>query len=365
MKTVLHLIETGDPGGAEKMLISVAEGLDQGRYQSLVCLLREGWLAGQLRKKGIETLVVPQRRSFDLDWLIRLGRLIRSRNVDLIHAHEFAMNVYGSMLSAVTRVPIVATIHGKNYYPEKWRRRLLYRLVAYQAKMVAVSNDLKQFIVSGLGIPERSIRVLHNGIDPAPFQSDSRQREKTRRDLGVSETQTIVGTVGNLYPVKGQTYLLQAAARVLKHLPKTVFIIAGQGRLLSDLQNEAKGLGIDQHVQFLGFREDIPALLQAMDVFVLPSLSEGLSLSILEAMAAGKPVVATDVGGNREVIQEGQTGFLVPAMDANALADKLLALLGNPDLIRHMGTEGLCRMKTMFSVDRMVMDYQKLYEEGR
>jgi glycosyltransferase involved in cell wall biosynthesis len=362
MKTVLHLIETSGPGGAEKIFLSVIAGLNPERYRSVACLLREGWVAEQLRQLAVPTWVIPQRHSLDVDWIIHLARRLRSHGVDLMHAHEFGMNVYGSLLSVFTGIPIVMTVHGKNYYTQKLRRRLAYRFVAIQGQVVAVSEDLKTYLVNSVGIPGARITVLHNGINLEQFCVGRDQREQVRRELCVSDTQFLIGTVGNLYPVKGQTDLLNAAAKVLTRFPQTVFFLAGRGPLLADLQRETHILGIEKHIRFLGFREDVPALLAAADIFVLPSRSEGLSVSILEAMAAGKPVVATDVGGNRESIIEGQTGFLSRSGDAAALAEGLCRLLDHPDQIPSIGREGRRRVGDLFSVQKMVSNYEAVYE---
>ncbi|MGI0024406.1 MAG: glycosyltransferase, partial [Nitrososphaera sp.] len=295
VKNVLHLIETSGPGGAEKVLISLAETLDKNRYTSLVCLLKDGWLKAQLQRRGIETIVSPQHHSLDFHWLSRLARLLRDRPIHVIHAHEFAMNVYGSLLSRMTGIPIVATVHGKNYYWVKWRRRLAYQFVARQSVMVAVSEHLKRFLMQRVAIDPDKIRIVHNGIDLRRY-SESDRPNTIWKDLQISGNRPVIGTVGNLYAVKGQTYLLRACVAVAKAFPNFVLLVAGRGEQLGVLEEEARDLGICGNVRFLGFCEDVPSLLQALDVFVLPSLSEGLPLSILEAMAFGKSVVASIVG---------------------------------------------------------------------
>lgn len=361
MKVLLHLIETSGPGGAERMLTTLVENLDKSRYASIICLLSDGWLNTHLRKRGLETVVIPQTRSFDVVWLLRLVRLIKRRRVSLIHAHEFAMNTYGSLASAIARIPAISTVHGKNYYWQRWRRRIAYRFVAKRSRMVAVSEDIRRFLVSRVGINDNEISTIYNGVDIDPYRLTSGARHAVRQELGINDYQPVIGTVGNLYPVKGHSYLLEAAARVTETFPDAMFVIAGRGELLKQLHKTAGELALKTNVRFLGFREDIPALLQAMDIFVLPSLSEGLPISMLEAMAAGKPVVATDVGGNPEVVIDGQTGLLAPAAHADALADKILLLLRNPDLMYRLGKAGANRVEREFAVDGMVAKYQELY----
>ncbi|MGI0016318.1 MAG: glycosyltransferase, partial [Nitrososphaera sp.] len=351
------------PGGAEKMLTSLVENLDRSRYRSVVCLLRDGWLRHQLQSRGIETMVIPQHYSLDFVWLFRLAQLLKERFIRVMHAHEFAMNVYGSLLSKITGIPIIATVHGKSYYWVKWRRRMAYRFVARQSIMVAVSEDLKRFLMRQVTIHPDNIRVVHNGIDLHRYAADD-LRNTIRKELGIN-ARPVIGTVGNLYAVKGQAYLLRACAIVAKDFPDFVLLVAGRGEQLASLDAEARCLGIGGNVKFLGFREDIPTLLQAMDVFVLPSVSEGLPLSILEAMALEKPVVASNVGGIPEVVKNGITGYLVPPKDPEALAENILLLLHHTQLAAHLGTSGRRRVQEAFSLEQMIQEYQSLYERSQ
>lgn len=342
------------------MLVDLVERLDPSRYRSLVCLLKEGWLSRRLESRGIETVVLPQKEgSLDPGWVFRLRNLLRSRDVDLMHSHEFAMNAYGALASLVSGVPLIATVHGKGYYADRWRRRTAYGLVARRGRMVAVSRDVKRHLVERVGIPEDRVRTIPNGIDSRLYRGGAGVRERVRRELGLDEGRPVVGAVGNLYPVKGHSFLVEAAARVRRELPSAAFLIAGEGALLEPLRRRARELDCD--VRFLGFREDVPDLLQALDVFVLPSLSEGLPLSVLEAMAAGRAVVATAVGGIPELVLPGETGLLVPPSDPEALARAILALLRDRDLAEKLGSLGRERVEEEFSLNGMVESYHGLY----
>lgn len=360
MTRILHTIETSIPGGAENMLISLVERLDQRRYEPVVCLLADGWLDTELRKRGIETVILPQRPGLDGAWMVNFVKLIRRRGIGLMHAQEFAMNTCCSIASAITGIPVVTTVQGKIYYPDKRRRRLAYRFVSKRSRMIAVSEDLKRFLVDHVGIREQRVTTIYNGIDPHPHGVDNGQRAAIRRELGLGDV-PVVGTAGSLYPVKGHVHLLHAMATVVRTVPDAVCVLAGRGELLGQLQATAAQLGIEPHVRFLGFRPDVPAVLQALDVFVLPSLSEGLSLALLEALAAGKPVVATHVGGNPEVVVDGRNGFLVPSRDSEALADRIVRLLSNRELAASFGQSGRMRVEPDFTVTTMVRRYEELY----
>jgi len=361
MKNVLHLCESSDTGGAESILISLVQGLDKDRYSSVVCLLSDGWLKVELEKRRIETVVIPQPRSLDFHWLAQAYRLVKDRGIHVMHSHEFATNVYASILSIATGIPVVTTAHGKNYYAEKWRRRAAYRFVAWQSTMVAVSDDLKRFLAQRVGIPLDNIRVIHNGVDLSRYTVLDGSRA-VREELGIGAGQRVIGTVGNLFSVKGQTYLLKACKAVAIAVPELLLLVAGEGDQLGPLQKEASALGIEGNVKFLGFRDDVPSLLQAMEVFVLPSLSEGLPLAVLEALALRKPVVATSVGGIPEIVEDGVTGYLVPPKDPQALADKILLLLRDPRTAASFGQAGRKTVEEAFGLEQMVRKYQALYD---
>jgi glycosyltransferase involved in cell wall biosynthesis len=361
IKTILHLSSTSGPGGAEVIVSRLAGVLDRNRFRSVACLPRPGWLKDQLERQGIDTHVLKMNGMFDLEWVRKACRLVRREGVSLIHAHEFDGVTHGSLVARLVGVPCVATVHGKNYYWERKRRRLAYRVVSRIATMVAVSEDLKRFITGTVGVPAERIKVIYNGQEMLPPVGPE-AKARLRGEFGLEENEAVVGVVGSLYPVKGHEYLLAAVPQMLGIHPHTTFLIIGRGELESSLKEEVKRCGLKKQVRFLGFREDILALLSLMDVFVLPSLSEGLSIALLEAMAAGRPVVATNVGGNPELVTDGETGFLVPPRDADALAAKICLLLGDNSRSRRMGENGRIRVQQCFSFQAMVDKYQELYE---
>jgi glycosyltransferase involved in cell wall biosynthesis len=362
IRTILFLSTSSGPGGAERVISNLAASLDPRRYRAILCLFRPGWLKERSESCGIRTFVLPTQGMTDWRWAIQFKRLLRQEQVDVIHAHEFDANVQGACVAALSGIPLVATVHGKNYYWERLRRRLAYRWVSRRATMVAVSEDLKQFIVEKVGIPTSRVKVLYNGVDVLP-QCTPAEVVECRKELGLPEDHQIVGVVGNLYPVKGHQYLIEAIPAVLKTCPNTSFVFAGRGQLESELKAQACRLGVDERVHFLGLRQDIPRILAMLDLFVLPSLSEGLSMAILEAMIAGKPVVATQVGGNPELVINEETGFLVPPRDSQALGDKLIVSLTNTQQSADFAERGKRRAEGLFSLRSMVSSYQSLYDQ--
>lgn len=362
LQTILYLSTSSGPGGAERVISNLSASLDPARYRAILCLFRPGWIQEHTENRGVRTYVIPTQGMFDWRWVLRVKRLLKDEHVDLIHAHEFDANVQGTFVAALSGVPLVATVHGKNYFWEKLRRRLAYQWVSRNATMVAVSENLKQFIVEKVGVDSGHVKVVYNGVDLLPHCGPA-DIDQCRKELDLPTGDQIVGVVGNLYPVKGHQYLIAAIPAVLAKCPNTTFIFAGRGQLEGELKEQAHQLGVAQKVRFLGLRQDIPRILAVLHAFVLPSLSEGLSMAILEAMVAGKPVIATDVGGNPELVEDSETGYLVPSQNSQALADRLISLLMNRDRALQFGKVGQLRAQGQFSLRTMVREYQGIYDQ--
>lgn len=360
MKTVLHLIETDGPGGAEKVFLSLTKGMNRG-YRSVACLRAKGWLYDQLEQQGIPTYLVSDKGMFDPGFIRSLMKICKKEKVTLIQCHEFLMNFYGSLIGLLCRIPVVTTVHGRYYYWEKARRRMAMRFAASHSQMVTVSQELTKFLVDKVGIPIENLKTIYNGIDLQQYRNSDAVGSRLALP-GVSDQVQVVGTVGNLYPVKGQTYLLQAMPLILKECPNTMFVFAGRGELEKVLKKEALDLGIEKYVRFLGFVADVPKFLNTLDVFTLPSLAEVFPLSVLEAMAHGLPLVVTNVGGNREIIEDGVSGYIVQAADHEALADKIVCLLKDKKLAQEIGERARETVQAKFSLEAMLSSYDQLYD---
>ncbi|OQW62567.1 MAG: hypothetical protein BVN29_19400 [Nitrospira sp. ST-bin5] len=359
--TVLHLSTSSGPGGAERMISTLAAALNQGQVRVIVGLFRSGWLQAECEQFGVRTIVIPIAGVLGLQWFLGYWGLIRKERVALIHAHEFSAIILGWMLAKMAGVPLVATVHGKNYFWEKWRRRVAYRIVSRYGSLVAVSADLKRFICDKVGVAAERVQVIYNGVAAAQPVADE-EAQKCKAELAIVGRYPVLGVVGSLYPVKGHRFLISAMPEIIRRWPGAVMLVIGRGELEASLKAQAELLGIEENIRFLGIRQDVPRLLSVLDAFVLPSLSEGLSLALLEAMAAGKPVVATAVGGNPELVEQGQTGFLVSSEDAGSLATKLIELLQDPLMMRRFSEHGAKRVRQLFSLEHMVGEYRGLYE---
>jgi glycosyltransferase involved in cell wall biosynthesis len=226
--------------------------------------------------------------------------------------------------------------------------------------MVVVSQDLKRFVCDKVGVPAKRVTVIYNGVAPVQTVTDE-EAQTCKAELGISDCYPLLGVVGSLYPVKGHRFLLEAMPDILRRFPNTGLLVIGRGELEVALKEQAEQLAIATNVHFLGMRQDVPRLLSVLDAFVLPSLSEGLSLALLEAMASGKPVVATRVGGNPELIDHGRTGFLIQPEDAKDLAANLVKLLTDPGMMQQFGQQAAERVREHFGLSQMVDQYRDLY----
>lgn len=342
------------------MISGLAASLVSSGFRVMVGLFRPGWLQEQCTQRGIPVHVLPISGTAGWRWFLASLKLVRAKEIDLIHAHEFSAIVCGWIVARLSGIPFVGTVHGKNYFWEKARRRLTYRIISGSGRLVAVSQDLKQFVMEKVGLSDERIDLIYNGV-PSGSRPSEDDAYRARTELGIARDTVVIGAVGSLYPVKGHRYLLEAMPAVLARHPNAMLMMMGRGELEDALKEQAGRLGVERHVRFLGMRNDIPKLLGVLDVFVLPSLSEGLSLALLEAMAAGLPVVATKVGGNAELVVEGETGLLVPSKDASALSTALCRLLDSRETRERFGRNAVARVEDRFSASRMTDNYQHLY----
>jgi len=360
-KRVLHMIETSGPGGAEKMLINHMIRLRDIGIESHALLIKDGWLKKQIEGLGFVCFLVPLDRFLSPTWIRSVLKIIRQNGYKTLHSHEFAMNCHNAVLSLMTGIPSVATVHGKNYYSDRLVRRLLYRQLSRLTQFVAVSSDISEFLHTTIGVTSNRITIIPNGIALEKFSHNVITRARLRQQLGITDQEVLVGAVGNLYPVKGHIYLIRAAAKVISQYPNVKFVVAGRGGEETTLQTEINNLGLENSFKILGFREDIHELLQAFDIFAMPSLSEGLPLSILEAMASHCVVLASRTGGIPELITSDAVGLLTPPKDSAALAAAIERLIENPAERALIAENAYLLVSQSHSQDSCTDNYVKLY----
>lgn len=357
---ILHLIETGGPGGAEQMLLRLADEYRRRGFAQVVCLRKEGWLAQEIRRRGFPLEIRDLKRLPDFGWLCFIRGLARKYRVTAIHAHEFAMNARAGILAKWLGIPAVATVHGKSYYSERWIRRLTYRIVSRFISMVAVSKDIRDLLISKVRISPSRVDLILNGIDTELFSFSAEKRSSMRDWLGINGDELLLGTVGSYYSVKGHRFLIDAMQKLVAIDRNLKLVMAGQGPLAAELRRQICDRELGASVQIVNYIEDTQGLLSALDFFVMPSLSEGLPLSLLEAAANGRCIVATNVGGIPEVITHQGNGILVPPGSSDALADAIAGLVANPETRSSLGYNAALAAQRDWSIQGTADRYLEL-----
>jgi len=363
-QTVLYFTDSNSFGGAERALLQLLEGLDRSRWRPVLAYHPEAGLSPLIERAARldVRLVETPRLPLGLEGARRVpsfGAMLHAERPAVFHAHlswPLACK-WGLVTALLGRVPAVtATVQLWVKSPYTLSAQIQQRwLAAGVGRYIAVSRVISEELVRVFHIPVHKVQVIHNAVDLGSYASPASQQPPV--ELARCPQRPVVLTVARLDKQKGHTTLLQAAAQI----PEAVFVLVGDGQERNTLQAICQSLGLEERVIFAGFRSDIPNWLAHCDLFVLPSLYEGLSLSLLEAMAAGKPVIASAIPGNEEVIGHGKTGWLVPPGDAARLAQALRALLADPALAQRLALAGQARVRREFSVQTMVQQVENLY----
>ena len=364
---IMHVVDHLGKGGLENGLVNLINGLDPDRFEHVVYAMRQlGPNAARL--PGNVRVICMGKRDADFPVQIRrLARDIRSVDPHVVHSRNWGTVEAVAAARWVRNCAVVHSEHGLEtdaYAREPWRR-VWFRRVAFELadRVLAVSYQLRDLHARRTGFAARRIGVIHNGVDERRFFADAAARARMRAELGIADNEFCIGCVGNLLPVKDHLTALEAVARVAGVLRRWRLVIAGEGSERPRLE-----AFINQHpdwkarVSLLGTTERIPELLNAMDIYLLPSISEGISNSLLEAMSCELPVIATERGGNPEVVVDGKSGLLFPAGDTAKLAEQLLLLEGSPEMRAQLAKQAVSRVRQEFSIDSMVRNYARLYE---
>ncbi len=360
-----HVVETLGRGGLERVVVDLAMTQHQaGHAVRVACLFECGLLAAELESKGIPVQACGKRSGRTMAALSDLRRQLRAGAPEVLHTHNAAAH-YHAMAAAIG-LPlkrIVNTRHGMGMADPRSRREWFYRRsLGRTDAVVAVCEAARRgFLAQGVR-PRGELLVVPNGIRVGSFAAASDARHHAlAEELRIAPGTRIVGTVGRLTPVKDQAMLLQAFARTVREVPDVVLAIVGDGPLRADLVALASSLGIPERVRFLGDRSDVADLLSGLDVFALSSWSEGYSIALLEACAAGVPIVATDAGGNGEIVRDGKNGRLVPVRDAGAFSAALVELLRDTRASAAMGRHARAWVEAEGSLKVMAARYGRVY----
>ena len=360
---VLFIIKPERAAGAEMVLIAAAARLNPERFRVFAGLLtadRENLLPPQLTPINFN---LPGLNGWVwLRFFLTLCRVLRRYRIQLLHTNSYVPGNYARLAAALMRVPLIVDHwHGFTRFSRK--RRLICRLLGRRTTLsLAVSQGVRDYVIEQCALDPAKVRVVANGIDLARIQ-EHRPRAEVRRELRITEDARVVGLVARLdHWGKGHQELFRALAGLKDRYPLEALIIGG-GRREAELRQLAAELGLGPRVNFLGQRRDIPDLLAALDILVLPSYSEGVSLALLEAMAAGLPVIATAVGGLPEVVTDEVNGLLIPPRDPEALARALARLLADPDFARRLGEQARAEVEAHYSLERLGREINEIYGE--
>ncbi len=362
---IAHVLHRLDLAGAEVLADALARRLaDRFRF-AFFCLDGVGPLGERLAADGYPVVHLGRRPGIDPAVARRLRHAVRDHGVALLHAHQYTPFFYAALSRAGGlggHPPILFTEHGRHYPDRRKRRRVLAnRLLLKPAdRVTAVGSFIRDALIAHEAIATDRVEVIYNGIDPRPYEQAD--RAAARRAMGLDDNELAVLHVARFAPVKDHETSLRAFARLVEAEPRARLVLIGDGEGRAAAERQTRDLGVTERVTFLGRRDDVPALLAGGDAFVLSSLSEGVSVTLLEAMAAGVPIAATDVGGNGEVVEHGVTGLLSPRRDADALAANLLRLLRDPGLRRRLADAGRRRLRERFTQARMHEAYARRYD---
>ena len=359
---IMYVIPSLNVGGREKVLIDLVRHLDRAKFLPIVCCLREkGVLAETLLSQGIDVIAMGKKDRIEPCLGVRLALVLRKYRPQILHTHNPGALIYGYIAAKLARVPIVInTEHGYNSSIST-SKMLVETLIRNRInKTIVVSKSLcNELSTRNWAVKERYVN-LYNGIDISKFNGVVNKQE-TRRRLGFSGRDKVICIIARLEKVKDHATLLSAFKIVSEQVKHTRLLIVGDGPLHPRLLSYSKQLGVNPRVFFLGERRDIPEILSALDIFVLSSTFEGISITILEAMAASKPVVATAVGGNPEIIETETTGLLVPPRNPRLLASALTRLLQNEEEALLMGKAGRNRIEKWFRIEEVARKTESLY----
>lgn len=372
---IAQVVTRMDIGGVPDHVMTLVRGLHPSAAVTLFCATIDPRHALELEALGVPVVPIGFTRLpdpvADLRAFRRLVGLLRNGAFDIVHTHMSKAVMLGAPAARLARVPVVInTAHNLGFLAlrQPLLRGLFWlydrALFTVCDRVVTVSDEVRDRTVRAWIAPAAKVVAIANGIDPARFRVAAAKRAALRAELAQDDGPLLL-TVARLVWFKGLDTLIDALPPLVARHPALRLVIVGEGTLRAALTDQAERLGLGEHVRFTGERADVPALLAAADLFVLPSVSEGMPISILEAMAAGRAVVATRVGGVPELIEEGQTGLVVPARDAGALAEALDRLIADPALRARMGGAGAARLASEFSAEAMVARTRALYRTCR
>src|SRR5579872_2073198 len=370
-RKVFFLLDSLNVGGTETQAVELATRLDSDRYDvTLGCLRARGPLLEKLAGTTVCVREFYPKGGFDsvhgMYQMFRLAMFLHRGGFQIVHTHDLYANLLGIPAAVIARVPVIISSQRDLAHLDlyKTRRRVwLRRLQNLSTAVLTNANAVRDAVLSENHFAPQKVRVIHNGVDMERFRNESRDRGWLAAG-GANENERWIVLVGNMQSdVKGHPWLIGAAGAITREFPEVRFILVGDGAERKNFERHVTELGLERNFLFLGRRDDVPRVLACCDIAVLPSKAEGLPNAVLEYLAVGLPSVASRVGGNAEIVQDGKTGLLVPPEDSSALGEALLRLLRDPGLAANLGKNGREYVASEFSFQRMIQNTDQLYTE--
>jgi len=367
---VLEMIDQPFLGGGQINLLSLARNLDREKFEVFACSREGGPLVEEIKKNDLQHFPVPFSKRIGSKIVREIKTILIDNKIDILHTHGGIAGFYGRWAAWKCRTPVIVhTLHGIHYlhYRNFLLKHFFIFLERYFSRftsaVIFVSEADKDKGIKFKLAPEEKMYIIKNGVDLSAFKEGDRLNSKSemRKETMLESFQPLVGTVARLHRQKGIPYLLKAAKTISQVFPRIKVLIIGGGPLQQKLARMARRLSVSENVWFMGERKDAQYLTSLFEVFVLPSLWEGLPYVLMEASVLGKPVVATDVDGNREIIENGKTGILVPARNPEKMAEAVIRLLRDKDMALELGERAKASVPLKFKLSRMVEETQGLY----
>jgi glycosyltransferase involved in cell wall biosynthesis len=361
---VLHVIGALSLGGAERNLYYLAPYMAKSRFRyGIYCLYTRGDSGSEVEQAGIPVWELGYRKRYTCSAIWRLSRFLRRHKVKVLHTHLFVSGFIGRLAGLIAGTPVmIAHEHGKTLW-KKWYHRLFERMaLPLTDARIAVSRDILDLRIRHEHTPRSKMRLVQNAVDPRPFDVGEEVRRARRKEIGL-EDNFVIGTVGRLVDAKAYDLLIDLAQDVCAKRPDARFVLVGEGRLGESLRRLAESRGLSDKVLFLGKQIDIPALMAAMDLYLITSRREGLPLALIEAMMSAKPIVSTSVGAIPETISSGKEGILVKPEAKSELLQAIITLMDDPGLRKSMGEAARKKAIGIFSPERVLEDLEAIYKE--
>ncbi len=358
---ILQLVNGFAIGGGEIGLLTLVKLLNREKYHQVICAVGQGGpLQPDFEATGYQVKVFDKKRSFDFSLIAKVANLMQKEKIDIVLTTLFYADVIGAFAAHRAGVPVDISWEVVSH-PFKFHHTYAYKRALRHIDMVVpVSHAIGRQVMAERGVPQAKIHTIHYGVDIQKY--NIRNGANRRAELGLRPDEIVFGTNARMTHQKGHVYLIEAAQEVVKKHPNVRFVLAGDGPLRAEIENQIKNANLEKNFLLLGFRNDIAELLPAYDMYVLPSLFEGLPNQVLEAMSCGKGVVASAVDGTVEAVVEGETGLLVPSKNSPALAKALLTVLENRPLFRKFGENSRKRIEQNFTIEQEIQKFEALFD---